>query len=160
VALVAALPADFPYAFVAKRELKNHVVSRLFLTGIGAIFVERFDAKQGIEDADQVAQALAGGRNPSIFPEGTFDRRPGLRAFRNGAFVIAAKANVPVVPVALRGLRSVLRGDDFFPHRGAASVWFGAPIAPAGTEWADAIALRDRVRAEMLKHCGEPDLAT
>ena len=46
VALIAALPADFPYAFVAKRELKDHFVSRIFLNGIGVIFVERFDARQ------------------------------------------------------------------------------------------------------------------
>lgn len=159
IALTAVLPADFSHAFVVKRELLGHFVSRLFLRGIGAIFVERFDAKQGLEGVEQVAQALSAGRNPSIFPEGTFDRRPGLRAFRNGAFAIAAKAGVPVVPVALRGLRSILRAEDWFPHRGVASVWFGPPVAPDGADWTHVIQLRDRVRAELLKHCGEPDLA-
>jgi len=32
-------------------------------------------------------------------------------------------------------------------------------VAPDGTDWAAALRLRDRVRAEILQHCGEPDLA-
>ena len=159
IVLTAALPADFPHAFVAKREFVNHFVPRLFLHGIGAVFVERFDARQGVEDVDQVMTALADGKAPVFFPEGTFDRRPGLRAFRTGAFAVAAKAGVPIVPVALRGVRSMLREDDWFPYRGAASVRFGAPIAPAGTEWQNVMLLRDHVRGEILRHCGEPDLA-
>jgi 1-acyl-sn-glycerol-3-phosphate acyltransferase len=94
-----------------------------------------------------------------FFPEGTFDRRPGLLAFRTGAFAIAARAGVPVVPVALRGARSILRGDDWFPYRGAAAITFCAPIRPAGPEWRHVMQLRDEVRRAILQHCGEPDLA-
>jgi 1-acyl-sn-glycerol-3-phosphate acyltransferase len=159
IVLAAALPADFTHAFVAKRELADHFVPRLFLRGIGAVFVERFDARQGVEDVDQVAAALAQGQAPVFFPEGTFDRRPGLRTFRNGAFAVAARAGVPVVPVALRGLRSILRDAHWLPYRGAAGVRIGAPMAPAGARWEDATALRDTVRGEILRHCGEPDLA-
>ena len=36
-----------------------------------------------------------------FFPEGTFGREPGLRPFHMGAFVVAAQAGVPVVPLAL-----------------------------------------------------------
>jgi hypothetical protein len=39
------------------------------------------------------------------------------------------------------------------------TVTFGAPIAPAGADWAAAVRLRDAARAEILRHCGEPDLA-
>jgi 1-acyl-sn-glycerol-3-phosphate acyltransferase len=159
IVLAAALPADFPHAFVAKREFVDHFVPRLFLRGIGVVFVERFDARQGIEDVGLVAAALAQGAAPVFFPEGTFDRRPGLRAFRTGAFAVAAKAGVPIVPVALRGIRSMLQDGNWFPRRGAASVRLGAPIAPAGSEWRDVTLLRDQVRGEILRHCGEPDLA-
>jgi 1-acyl-sn-glycerol-3-phosphate acyltransferase len=159
ILLSAALPPDFPHAFVAKREFADYFVPRLFLRGIGAVFVERFDARQGVEHVEQVAAALEQGQVPVFFPEGTFDRRPGLLAFRSGAFAVAAKAGVPVVPVAIRGARSMLRGGNWFPYRGAASIRLGAPIRPAGPEWRDVMLLRDEVRAEILKHCGEPDLA-
>ena len=43
------------------------------------------------------------------FPEGTFTRMPGLLAFHLGAFEVACQAGVPIVPVAIRGTRSILR---------------------------------------------------
>jgi 1-acyl-sn-glycerol-3-phosphate acyltransferase len=78
--------------------------------------------------------------------------------FRTGAFQAAAQAGIPVVPVALRGIRSVLRDGTWYLRRSAVSVVVGVPIAPLGTDWSAAVALRDRVRAEILQHCGEPDL--
>ena len=38
------------------------------------------------------------------------------------------------------------------------AVTFSAPIAPEGEDWNAVLKLRDSVRAEILKHCGEPDL--
>jgi 1-acyl-sn-glycerol-3-phosphate acyltransferase len=109
-----------------------------------------------------VLDALLGGESLVIFPEGTFRRGPGLLPFRLGAFVVAAEAGVPVVPVAIRGTRSILRGNDFFPRRGGASVSAAPPIIPSasgGAGLAAAVALRDAVRAAIGERCGEPDLA-
>jgi 1-acyl-sn-glycerol-3-phosphate acyltransferase len=159
ILVTATLPPHYPYAFVAKREFLDHFVSRLFLRGIGCVFVERFDARQGVEHAEEVAVALAQGRVPVFFPEGTFDRRPGLQAFRSGAFAVAARAGAGLIPVAIRGARSILRENDWFPHRGAASIVVGEALRPAGSAWPDVVDLRDRTRAAILRHCGEPDLA-
>jgi 1-acyl-sn-glycerol-3-phosphate acyltransferase len=80
--------------------------------------------------------------------------------FRTGAFQVAAQAGIPVVPVALRGVRSVLRDGTWYPRRAPIAVTFGAPIHPEGKDWNATVALRDRVRVEILKYCGEPDLAS
>jgi hypothetical protein len=64
------------------------------------------------------------------------------------------------VPMALRGVRSVLRDGTWFPRRYPIAVTIGAPIAPDGGDWNAAVKLRDRVRAEVLKYCGEPDLSS
>jgi hypothetical protein len=32
-------------------------------------------------------------------------------------------------------------------------------LQPEGSDWPAAVALRDAARVEILKHCGEPDLA-
>jgi 1-acyl-sn-glycerol-3-phosphate acyltransferase len=156
IVLTAALPA--PVVFVAKRELLEHPVPRVYLRRLGARFVQRFDTLRGSEDARRLAaEARAGGRL-AFFPEGTFERMPGLRPFHMGAFLAAAEAQVAVVPVAIRGTRAVLRSGHWFPRRGAISVVIGAPFTPAGTDWPAAIAARDAARAEILRHCGEPDL--
>jgi hypothetical protein len=67
---------------------------------------------------------------------------------------------VPVVPIGLRGTRSLLRSGSWFPRRGAVTVVVAAPLLPAGPGWSAAVDLRDRGRAALLRASGEPDLAT
>jgi len=157
IVLTALLPGVF--SFVAKREFTTRIIARVFLRHIGAEFVERFDLAGGLEDARAMARAARGGRTLVFFPEGTFTRTPGLLPFHMGAFVVAAEAGMPLVPITIRGTRSILRDGQWFPRRGTISVTIGAPLQPAGADWPAAIRLRDAARAEILKHCGEPDLA-
>ncbi len=158
VALIAAL-GPRAYAFVAKREFEANPLMRLLLRGFGTIFVERFDVQKSAAHADVLVQAARAGRSLIVFPEGTLTRNTGLMAFRAGAFQVAAQSGVPVVPVALRGVRSVLRDGTWYARRAPIAVTVCAPVAPDGSDWAAAVRLRDRVRAEILRYCGEPDLA-
>ncbi len=156
--LFALLPARFTFA--AKEAFERNPVTRLAFATAGAFFVERFDAAKGVEDTRELSQLVQAGAALAIFPEGTFTRMPGLRPFRMGAFVIAAEAGVPVVPVTFRGTRSMLRADNWVFHRGPIRVVVGAPIRPQGRDWSAAVKLRDAAREEILQHCGEPDLAS
>jgi len=155
--LAAILPV--PVRFVAKAELAGQFFARALLTRLDTLFVERFDAAKGVDDARRIALLAAAGARPLFFAEGTLQRMTGLLPFQMGAFVAAAQAGAPVLPVTLRGTRNKLRGDSWFPRRGAVSVRFSPPIMPAGSDWNSAIELRDAVRTEILRHCGEPDLA-
>ncbi len=157
VVLSAALPGN--YSYVAKRELLRRFVPRIFLKNLGTQFVERFDTQQSVEDARGLMDAARAGRSLVFFPEGTFQRVPGLLPFQLGAFMVAAENAMPVVPVTIRGTRSVLRDERWFPRRGAISVQVGKPIVPRNSNWSEAIRLRDTARAQILKRCGEPDLA-
>ncbi len=156
--LLAAL-RERGYSFAAKRELSRSLVPRLFLQSIGTDFVERTDIRQGVEDASRLAESARAGRTPIFFAEGTFTRSAGLLPFRMGAFVVAAQNDVPLVPVTIRGTRSVLRDGSWFARRGTIVVTIAAPLLPQGGDWNAAVALRDAARAEILRHCGEPDLA-
>jgi 1-acyl-sn-glycerol-3-phosphate acyltransferase len=146
------------WSFVAKRELAGNFFSRWFLRSIGTQFVERFDKQRGVEDARRVAASLQQGRSLVFFPEGTFRRQPGLLPFHMGAFQAAVDAAAPVVPVVLRGTRSLLRDGQWLPRRTRVTLDVGAPIVPEGSGWNAALSLRDRVRADMLRRLGEPDL--
>jgi 1-acyl-sn-glycerol-3-phosphate acyltransferase len=154
--MVAALAR--PVRFVAKRELLDQFVTRIFLTRLGAEFVERFDVQRSVEDTVRIVAGIGAGHSLIVFPEGTFRRMPGLLPFKMGAFVIAARTRMPVVPVAVRGARSILRAGQWLFRRGTISVTVGEPIEPEGSDWNAAIRLRDRARAALLAMCGEPDL--
>jgi 1-acyl-sn-glycerol-3-phosphate acyltransferase len=146
-----------PIAFIAKRELAANPLVRLPLARLGTVFVERFDLLRSTADAERFGAALQQHKILGFFPEGTFRDEPGLLPFRMGAFIASAQAGVPLVPVALRGTRELMRGRHFFPHPGRAQVEIGAPLAPAGSDWESAVRLRDATRAFVLSRAGEPD---
>jgi len=155
--LVAVLPWN-DGAFVAKRELRDYYITRAALEGVGAAFVERFEAEKSVDDAARLAGLAERGTSLIVFAEGTFHHRAGLRPFRMGAFAAAARAEVPVVPIAIRGARTVLREGTWFVRRVPISITIGAPIKASDADWKAALELRDRAREHILKHCGEPDL--
>jgi 1-acyl-sn-glycerol-3-phosphate acyltransferase len=144
--------------FAAKRELARAFPLRRLLRSFGVYFVERADAAQGVEDTREIAAAVARGETVGFFPEGTFTRAPGLADFRLGAFVVSAEAGVALVPIVLRGTRSLLRDQRWLPLRHPVSVSVLPAVMPDGRDWAAAVKLRDEVRATILRHCGEPDL--
>lgn len=156
LALLALVPADV--AFVAKREVLTYPLLKTFVRRAGHPTVERFDATQSVADAGKVADALREGRTVLVFPEGTFTGTPGLRPFRLGAFKTAVETGTPIVPLALRGTRHVLRSGDPLPRPGRIHLRVGAPIRPAGDGWRDIVALRDEVAAAIAPHTGEPRL--
>ena len=162
--LVGTLPIGF--AFVAKAELADRFITRVPLRRIGTEFVERFEKTKGAEDAQRIARVVEKGSPLLFFAEGTLSRMPGLLPFHMGAFTVAAETRVPVIPITIRGTRSILRGLSWFPRRSAVSVVVEEPIdtkavwdQSKGDAWAVAVALRNKTRERILKHCGEPDLA-
>jgi 1-acyl-sn-glycerol-3-phosphate acyltransferase len=161
--LTWALPGRFTY--VAKAELLDHWVSRIFLKRLGTAFVTRFDAQRSVADTDRIAAVVRQGRGLVTFPEGTLSRMAGLLPFQLGAFLMAVRTGAPIVPVVIRGTRHVMRDGTWIPRPGPVSIDVLEPIEsrPAAEladdeEWRAAVALRDRTRAAILARCGEPDL--
>jgi 1-acyl-sn-glycerol-3-phosphate acyltransferase len=155
IVLAAVLP--LPVVFVAKQELATHPFAGMLLRRLGAVFVERFDARQGVDDVRRLAE-IAGARPLFFFAEGTFTPQPGLRPFRLGAFQIAVQNGLPVIPVALAGTRDLLRDQSWLPRRAAVRITICAPVLAMGAGWQAALHLRDATRAMILQHCGEHDL--
>ena len=146
-------------AFVAKEELARQLVAGSFLRRLGAIFVRRTDPAGGVADARAALERARAGGRVVWFPEGTFSRMPGLLEFHVGAFLTAVQSGAPIIPVTIRGTRSILRDGSWLPRRGAISVHVGAPVAPNGDDFEAALVLRQAVRAQILARCGEPDLS-
>jgi 1-acyl-sn-glycerol-3-phosphate acyltransferase len=153
---MALLPEDF--VFVAKREVLSYPVIGTFVRRCRHVTVDRWDAQQSVADAEAVDRAIRAGERVLFFPEGTFVAATGLRPFRLGAFRAAATAGVPVVPLALRGTRQVMRGDWSLPRPSRISLRIGEPMAPTGTEMRDLVGLRERVADAIAGACGEPRL--
>jgi len=154
--LTSVMPQSFH--FVAAEVLQHQGLEGLVLRRLGHQFVERHEREHGVADADRLAALVRTGQSLVIFPEGQLARAPGLRPFHMGAFVVAAQTDVPVVPVGIRGTRTILRPEHHFPRRGAVDIAVGEPIWPSGTDWAAAVELQHAARNAVLDLSGEPDV--
>jgi 1-acyl-sn-glycerol-3-phosphate acyltransferase len=149
---------NVPFHFIVKGELARIFHIRVMLERFGVEFVDRFNANKGASSVRRIAEKAKNGQSIVFFPEGTFTTFPGLQPFRMGAFVTAAMAGVPVVPVAISGSRQIVRGTNWFPHHGRLEVTVRPAILPTATDWQAALELRDHARREISRYCGEPDL--
>lgn len=157
VVMCAALPPVF--GFVIKREMSRVPLANLLLRRIGAHYVDRGQGQKGARDTRKLLKRANSGGALAFFPEGTFHHQPGLMRFRSGAFLIAARAQMGIVAVAIRGTRQALPPGSFWPRPGRIEVEL-APLqpAPASEESAVADALQSARRA-ILERISEPDLA-
>ncbi len=115
IVAIAALPPEF--AFVIKKEMLRVPLAGLLLRRLGSEFVERFDRRQSASDARRVLKRATAGQSLVFFPEGTFNEVRQIGKFLRGAFATAARAEMPVVAVAIHGTRDVLPSGGAWIHR-------------------------------------------
>jgi 1-acyl-sn-glycerol-3-phosphate acyltransferase len=81
-----------------------------------------------------------------IFPEGTRSKTEELLPFKKGGFIMAIKAQAPIVPVAIQGGRAAMRRGSRVIHPVTVTVRVGQPIETAGMSVEDRDQLIERVR--------------
>lgn len=153
----AALPTRF--SFVIKKEMDRVPLAGFLLRRIGSEFVDRVNRHQGASDARRLLRSASRGQSLVFFPEGTFHTKPGLLKFHSGAFTIAARSQLTVVPCVIRGTRERLAPEGFLLRPGIIEVEVLAPLQMPEGATPDPADLRSRSRAAILSRLDEPDLA-
>ena len=153
VVVAAALPPDF--AFVIKKEMVRVPVANLLLKRLGSEFVERFDRHKGAIDARRVLKTAATGQSVVFFPEGTFTERRAIGKFHGGAFITAARNNMPLVAVAVRGTRDAMPAGTLMLRRVPIAVEVLAIFAPDKSRKVSASDIRAETRALIAAAVGE-----
>lgn len=147
IVLLSRLPREMKW--VAKDELFRTPWLGLMLRLAGDIRVLRGDSASGSEAMQRAATYLSRGMNVMMFPEGTRSRDGRLRPFKLGAFRLAIKAGLPVLPVVVSGTATGLKKGSMAPAPCDAVARILAPVPTAGLTAADADSLRTRVRDAM-----------
>jgi 1-acyl-sn-glycerol-3-phosphate acyltransferase len=120
----------------------------------GFIPVERANRDQSWPAVDRAAKSLEAGTSFFIFPEGTRSRTGELLPFKKGGFVMALKAQAPIVPVAVSGGLSAMRKGSRVIWPATITVEFLSPVPTKGRTFDD----RDAVIAA-VRHAIEAALA-
>ena len=151
----AALPARF--TFLVQHGAADWPYVGLIIKRMNVSFVNRGSVRAAALATRELIDRIRAGESFAIFPEGTFRRPTTLLPFQSGAFMIAVRAGVPVVPVVLRGTRSLYGEGQKVFHWTPLSLEVFAPVVPEGNAREAADSLRDAARATILAHCGEAD---
>jgi 1-acyl-sn-glycerol-3-phosphate acyltransferase len=150
--LFDALHGLFPRLRVLyKAELRKLPILVRAFDLAGFVPLERGNRDQSLPAIDAAANALRGGNSFLIFPEGTRSRTGELQPFKKGGFIMALKAQAPIVPVAIKGAREAMHKGSPWIYPVTVRVRFGAPVETDGLDIDDRDALvtavRDRVDA-------------
>jgi 1-acyl-sn-glycerol-3-phosphate acyltransferase len=154
---------DPPVLFQALHK-RLHVLFKAELTKIpvlgpvmvagGFVPVERDKREASMASIERAAASIRSGNSFLIFPEGTRSRTAELLPFKKGGFIMAIKAQAPIVPVFVSGGRSAMRKGSWVVRPVMVDVQIGEPIETAGMAVDDRDELIEVVRAriEELRH--------
>jgi 1-acyl-sn-glycerol-3-phosphate acyltransferase len=110
-----------------------------------------FRAKRSLAAA---AVRIRRGASVAVFPEGTRSHDATVQPFKKGGFVLAADAEVPVVPVSLDGVKRVLPHGLFSLRPGRVRMRIHPAVATEGASPDGARALAEEVRQIVAAGCG------
>ena len=132
-----------------KKELtKLPLLGNAFQIG-GFVPIDRASREQSMAAIDQAALSLRQGNSFLTFPEGTRSRTGALLPFKRGPFLMALKAQVPVVPVAVQGGTASMRRGSRIVRPATVSIRIGEPIPTKGMDLSDRELLAEKVRAKV-----------
>ena len=149
-----ALFAYLPYQFriMAKKELFYVPFMGWHLWTVGNFRVDRSDARRTALSIRRVIDGVRSGKSLAVFPEGTRSPDGKLREFKPGAFKIALRAGVPIVPVTIRGANALLPKGSLAPRPGRVEVIIGRPIETSSFTGKNLGVLIDETRAAIEKN--------
>jgi putative phosphoserine phosphatase/1-acylglycerol-3-phosphate O-acyltransferase len=112
-----------------KREMASNPLVGSLLRQVDTIFVDRDDRDQS-EVLKKAIAVLDGGRSLVIAPEGTRSTLGDVQPFKHGAFLLARKAGVPIVPIVLHNVKDALPKGAMVLRPATIRVTVLAPIQP------------------------------
>jgi 1-acyl-sn-glycerol-3-phosphate acyltransferase len=132
-----------------KRELtKLPLLGRAFQIG-GFVPIDRASREHSMAAIDRAADSLRHGNSFLTFPEGTRSRTGALLPFKRGPFLMALKAQVPVVPVAIQGGTASMKKGSPIVRPAVVSVRIGEPVDTRGMDISDREQLANEVRSRV-----------
>jgi len=138
-----------------KAELRKIPILGIVMETGGFIPVPRGQKEAAMEAIDRAAASIRSGNSFLIFPEGTRSRTADLLPFKKGGFIMAIKAQAPIVPVAVSGGRDAMRKGSAIIRPVMVEVKIGEAVPTAGYTEDDRDLLiaivRERIEA-LLRH--------
>ena len=148
--LLGYLPLQFRW--IAKAELFRIPLLGWAMSRTGYIRIDRESPKKAYRSMIAAAEKVRNGVSVLIFPEGTRSPDGNLQPFKKGVFLIALKSQAPILPIAIRGTREIMRKNDWRTYPGHVEIRIFPSIETAGFSTAKEAELSEQVRNTLLRH--------
>ncbi len=125
-AVLGAIPIEF--GFVAKSALSRQPLVGSVIGASPSVFVDGTQPRETIRSLQVAAERIRSGNSVLVFPEGERTWSINLNPFKKRAFVLAARANVPVVPVTLFNAHELLDERQKTVQSGVVRVRIDEPV--------------------------------
>jgi 1-acyl-sn-glycerol-3-phosphate acyltransferase len=145
--LYASLP--FQFRIVHKKELLAYPVIGWHLKRSGQVCVDQQNPARSVGQIKSVVRTLKNGMPLVIFPEGGRTANGRIQPFLDGAFFMAIKAGVDIVPIALVGTYELLPMDTFHIKSRQVEMRVGDPISTQGLTLRNLESLSAKVQKEI-----------
>ncbi|MGH9822787.1 MAG: lysophospholipid acyltransferase family protein, partial [Blastocatellia bacterium] len=155
--LYAHLP--FQFRIIAKKELFKYPI---FGPGIGlmkVVPIDRKNSQAAVEGAKKATENLRSGKSYVVYPEGTRSPDGRLLGFKKGAFLMAADAGVPVVPVTVSGSSALMPKGKIRLTPGVLQLKIHEPVSTAGYTRENVSKLMEQVRTRIRSGLSEEEIA-
>jgi len=157
--LYSALP--FQFRILAKKELFSYPFMGWHLSRSGQIPLVFEDPRSSLRSLLQASRTAHSGMPLMIFPEGGRSEDGTMKEFKGGAFFVAIKAKVDIVPVVLVGSFEALPMNHYVIQSRPFKLIFGHPISTEGMAPRDMEKLAAQTKAVMediyYAHADIPD---
>jgi 1-acyl-sn-glycerol-3-phosphate acyltransferase len=139
----------FQFRIVFKKELLAYPVVGWQLRRSGQVCIDQQKPANSIAAIRSAVKSLKAGLPLVIYPEGGRTPDGEIKTFLPGAFFLAIKAQVDIVPVALVGTYELLPMDTYHIKCRPLEMRVGEPISTAGMTMRDLEAVSARVKKAM-----------
>lgn len=138
-----------PRALMAKSSLAKIPGIHGWMELLQCVFLDRNDDKQAVRALMDSTKLVKSGISLTIFPEGTRSKGGAMHEFKGGAFRIATRAKVPIVPVTIEGTYHLLEERGRI-HPSRVYVTIHPPIRTEGMSRQEIAALPQRVEQQIV----------
>jgi len=139
----------FQFRIVFKKELLAYPVVGWQLRRSGQVCIDQQKPTNSIAAIRSAVKSLKAGMPLVIFPEGGRTPDGEIKPFLPGAFFLALKAQVDIVPIALIGTYELLPMDTYHIKCRPLEMRVGDPISTAGLTMRDLEGVSEKVRRAM-----------
>src|SRR5438067_5500455 len=152
--IFAAIPQ--PIRFMAKKSLFSIPIFGWAIGRAGFIPIDRKNRRTAVKSFDLAVERIRKGNTIVIFPEEGRSHELAMRPFQRGAFLLAIRSELPILPLAIDGTYEVLRAGAKRVTPGMVTIRVGTEIATAGVGVRAKDSLSEQARGQIEEMLASP----